>query len=66
MTATGFPPGARERTPWQVFHGWPRSVRWTAYALVLLVLMLVAALVLGVVLVRRPFPQVEGTIDVPA
>jgi penicillin G amidase len=53
------------RTPWQAFRGWPRAARWTTYAVVSLVLLLVAGLVTAVVLVRRPFPQVDGTIEVP-
>lgn len=50
---------------WRAFRGWPRSLRWTTYVALGLVLVLVAALVTGVVLVRKPFPQVEGELVVP-
>ncbi len=53
------------RSWWQVFRAWPRAARWSAYAVVVLVLVLVAGLVTAVVLVRRPFPQVDGTVTVP-
>ena len=44
---------------------WPRGGRWAAYVAVLVVMLLVAAAVTGVALVRRPLPQVSGEIDVP-
>ena len=47
---------------WRAFRGWPRSFRWATYLVVVLVLALVAGLVAGVMLVRRPFPQVDGEI----
>ena len=50
---------------WHTFLGWPRAVRISAYVALGLVLVLIAALVTGVVLVRRPFPQTTGTVDVP-
>ncbi len=50
---------------WRAFRDWPRTFRWTAYAVVVLVLALVAALVTGVVLVRKPFPQVDGRAPLP-
>ncbi len=50
---------------WHTFLGWPRAVRISAYVAVGVVLVLVAALVTGVVLVRRPFPQTTGTVQVP-
>ena len=53
------------RSWWQVFQAWPRAARWSAYGVVGLVLLLVAGLVTAVVLVRRPFPQVDGSIQVP-
>jgi penicillin amidase len=53
------------RTWWQRFRGWPGAGRWATYVALTLVLVLVAVLVAGVVLVRRPFPQVDGTIEVP-
>ena len=40
--------------------------RWSAYGVVGLVLLLLAGLATAVVLVRRPFPQVEGSIRVLA
>ncbi len=53
-------------TTWrQSFLGWPRPVRWTAYGAAGLVLLLVAGLVTGVVLVRRPLPQTTGELVVP-
>ena len=61
MSETEFP----RRTWWQAFRGWPRAARWGVYAVVALVLLLVAALVTAVVLVRRPFPQVDGSVTVP-
>ena len=65
MSESGFPEDRPDRTPWQVFRDWPRGARWTAYGAVALVLLLVAGLLGAVVLVRRPFPQVEGSIQVP-
>ena len=61
MSERAFP----SRSWWQVFRGWPRAVRWSAYVVVGLVLLLLAGLVTAVVLVRRPFPQVEGSVRVP-
>ena len=48
---------------WRAFRGWPRTVRWATYVVVVVVLALVAALAAGVMLVRRPFPQVDGQIQ---
>jgi penicillin amidase len=47
------------------FLGWPRWGRWSAYAVAGLVLVLVAAFIGGVVLVRHSYPQTSGTIEVP-
>jgi penicillin amidase len=47
------------------FRSLPKPLRVTTYACVVLVLVLVAAFAAGVALVRRPFPQVDGTIDLP-
>ena len=47
------------------FRSWPRTGRWLTYVAVVLVLLVVAALVAGVVVVRKPFPQTDGEIDVP-
>ncbi len=41
---------------------WPGWVRGSAYTAVVVVLVLLAALVGGVVAVRRPLPQVDGTL----
>ncbi len=59
MTTTTRVPEER-RGWWRAFRGWHRAFRWATYAVVLLVLAMVVALVAGVVLVRKPFPQVEG------
>jgi penicillin G amidase len=50
---------------WQTFGGWPGPARWLAYVATGLVLLLVAATVLVVVMVRRPLPQTTGEISVP-
>ncbi|CAM3445606.1 penicillin acylase family protein [Nocardioides dubius] len=50
---------------WQAFRQWPWAARWAVHVCALLVLVLVSTLLTGVALVRRPFPQTEGTIDVP-
>src|SRR3954447_3253098 len=47
------------------FARWPRWGRWVTYVGVAIVLVVVAALVAGVVLVRRSFPQTDGEIAVP-
>ncbi|WP_460832206.1 penicillin acylase family protein [Nocardioides hungaricus] len=47
------------------FRGWPRAARLATYVAGALALLLVAGLLTGVYLVRRPFPQTTGTIDVP-
>ena len=50
---------------WQVFRGLPRMARVTTYVAAGLVVVLVATLVTGVVLVRRPFPQTTGASELP-
>jgi penicillin amidase len=65
MSETEFPDERVRGSWWQAFRAWPRAGRWASYAVVVVVLSLVAGLVMAVVLVRRPFPQVEGTIHVP-
>jgi penicillin amidase len=65
MSESEFPDESADRTPWQAFREWPRAARWSTYVVVALVLLLVAGLVAAVVLVRRPFPDVEGSISVP-
>jgi penicillin G amidase len=47
------------------FRSWPRAGRWATYLAVVVVLVLVIALVAGVVVVRKSFPQTTGTIQVP-
>lgn len=56
-------PATRPRGPlwWRRFRLLPRPMRWTAYAAVLVVLALVAGVLTGVVVVRRSFPQTDGT-----
>ncbi|HSE08437.1 MAG TPA: penicillin acylase family protein [Nocardioidaceae bacterium] len=46
-------------------RSWPRWSRWTMFVGVLVALLLVAGLVTAVTVVRRPFPTVDGTIEVP-
>ena len=46
------------------FLGWPRSVRAAALVAALLALALVASLITGVVLVRRPWPQTSGELEI--
>ncbi len=50
---------------WETFQHWPRFGRVTVYVAIGLVLLLVVGLVSGVVLVRRPFPQTTGELEVP-
>lgn len=50
---------------WRSFTGWPRLARWTTYVAVLLVLVLVVGSLGAVWLVRRPLPQVSGTLTLP-
>jgi penicillin G amidase len=47
------------------FWSLPRPVRVSTYVALVVVLLLVAGAVTGVVLVRKPFPQVDGTLDLP-
>ncbi len=48
------------------FRGLPKPLRLTTYVVIGVVLMLIGALLAGVVLVRRPFPQTSGAIEVAA
>lgn len=50
---------------WRTFQRLPRPLRITTYVAIGLVLLLVAGLVVGMVLVRRPLPQTSGTIELP-
>ena len=43
----------------------PRAGRWATYAVVVVCLAMVAALVAGVVVVRKSYPQTDGEITVP-
>jgi penicillin amidase len=56
---------AQRRSWWRAFRAWPRAFRWTTYLVVVLVLVVLAGLVTGVVLVRKPFPQVDGEVRLP-
>ncbi len=47
------------------FRSLPKPLRITTYLCLVLVLVLLVALAAGVALVRRPFPKVDGTIDLP-
>jgi penicillin amidase len=51
--------------PWQRFQAWPRFARVGAYVAGILVIVLIAASITAVQLVRRPFPQVSGSADLP-
>jgi penicillin G amidase len=57
-TAAAPPPRGRLRS-------WPRTARWATYVAVVLVLAVLAGLLVGVVVVRKPFPQTDGEIQVP-
>ena len=56
------PASARSRGPLP-FRAWPRWTRWTVYGAVVVVLLLVAALVAGLVVVRQSFPQTDGDLS---
>jgi len=51
---------------WRAFRGWPWPARAASYLVCFLVLSLVALLVTAVVLVRRPFPQTSGELQLKA
>src|SRR3546814_20489371 len=48
---------------WQTFRSWPWGVRWASYVKAALVLTLIATLLTGTVLVRRPFPLADGELE---
>ncbi|KRF16779.1 penicillin amidase [Nocardioides sp. Soil797] len=50
---------------WRVFRAWPWGARWAIWVSLGLALVLLAGTITGVVLVRRPFPQLDGEIEVP-
>ena len=59
-------PGGPSDGGWlDTFRSLPKPLRITTYVCLVLVLVLLVALAAGVVLVRRPFPQIDGTIDLP-
>jgi penicillin amidase len=51
--------------PWQRFQAWPRFARVATYVAGILVVVLIAASITAVQLVRRPFPQVSGSAGLP-
>ena len=58
-------PGPEGRGWRQTFRSWPGYARTSLYAVVVLVLILVAALVTGFMLTHRPLPQTTGELAVP-
>jgi penicillin G amidase len=48
-----------------MFRAAPRALRWSAYAVVALAVLLVLLLVAGVVVVLRPVAQTGGEVDLP-
>ena len=58
------PSPGRVRTWWYQFLDWPRALRITVYVAIGVVLLLVASLVTGVALARRPLPETSGTLEV--
>ena len=60
---------ADERTPrrswWQTVRAWPSPAKWAAGISTGLVLVLLVALVLVYVMIRRPLPQLDGQIQLP-
>ncbi|MEO5851017.1 MAG: penicillin acylase family protein [Nocardioides sp.] len=59
------PPGRRASSWVDALRGWPRAGRWSVYAVIGLVLLLVAGAVGVGALVRRPLPETSGEIDLP-
>jgi len=53
-------------TWWRTYVGWPWPARAAVQLAILLVLVLVATTVTAAVLVRRPFPQTDGELRLPA
>ncbi|MFL6002226.1 MAG: penicillin acylase family protein [Nocardioides sp.] len=54
-----------ERSWRRTFRSWPGYARASVYAVVVLVLILVAGLVTGLMLTHRPLPQTTGELAVP-
>jgi len=66
IAAVSTSPAATQDKPSRTrFRDWPRSGRWTVYVCVVLVLLLIAATVAGITVVRRSFPQTDGQVKVP-
>ena len=59
------PPSPSPAPASRPFFAWSAWARWSVYVAVGVVLALVAGLVAGVVLVRRPLPTVDGTVRLP-
>lgn len=64
VTGTTTAPPERTRR-FDGFRSLPGVLRWGTYLIGLLVVLLIAALITVVVLVRKPLPQTDGTIEVP-
>jgi penicillin amidase len=64
-TTSAEPDGSRHRSWWAAFRAWPGPARIATYLAALLVLLLVAGLVVGTVLVRRPLPETSGELELP-
>ncbi len=56
---------AEDRSWWQTFPDWPLAARLSVYGAGALVLVLVAALIIGSVIVHRPLPETSGELEVP-
>ncbi len=67
VSASSDVPAEHEKGPAPAtgFRSWPSWGRWATYVSAAVVLLLVAGLVAAVTVVRRPFPTVDGTIEVP-
>ncbi|GAB2873822.1 penicillin acylase family protein [Nocardioides pacificus] len=50
---------------WRALRGWPAAARWAVWVSLALVILLLATLATGATLVRRPFPQTTGELDLP-
>ncbi|HEU4515327.1 MAG TPA: penicillin acylase family protein [Nocardioidaceae bacterium] len=66
MSATSDAPAQKSATSPTArsgFRSWPRWGRWATYVSAALALLLVAGMVAAVAVVRRPFPTVDGEIE---
>ena len=59
------PAPTTESVPRRTFRSLPRAARSATYAVGFLALLLIVGLVIAVVTVRKPFPTVDGEINVP-